>query len=323
MINRRDFIKTSAALAAGATIVPGTLLASEAGIKEVGFQVWSIAKYLEKDFEGTMKQLSRIGYSQLELFGPYPFSTEKDKAIWKMITPMLTFSQSGYFGRTTKQFKKILKQYRFQSSSMHIGLDTLRNNIEETAEAAHILGQEYVCLPSIPEEERRTLDDYKRMADEFNVIGAKAKAAGIKLAYHNHGYGLSEMEGVIPFDYILEHTDPSLVFFEMDIYWTIAGGADAIKYLDENPGRFKMMHVKDMKKQVRFAGDGGDPKQWVELFPYITDAGSGVLDLSLILSHAKKSGVDYFFLENDAITDLTASLENGYRFLSTVKLDSN
>jgi sugar phosphate isomerase/epimerase len=81
------------------------------------------------------------------------------------------------------------------------------------------------------------------------------------------------------------------------------------------------MHVKDMKKLVHFSGDGGNPKQWVELFPYITDAGSGVLDLKTILSHAQKSGVDHFIIENDVITNPKDSLEKGYRFLSSLKLN--
>ena len=178
---------------------------------------------------------------------------------------------------------------------MHVGLDTLRHKLGETADAAHILGQQYAGIAAIPEEERRTLDDYKRIADEFNVIGEKAKALGLRFYYHNHGYGLKEIDGIVPFDLILERTDLSLVFLEMDIFWTTAGGADPIKYLDKFAGRYKLVHVKDMKKQVRFSGDGGNPQQWIELFPQITDAGSGVLDLQTIISHAKKSGVEHFY----------------------------
>ena len=189
---------------------------------------------------------------------------------------------------------------------MHVDLDTLRTRMNDIGEAAHVLGQTYAGLPAIPADQRRTLDDYKRMADEFNKIGDAAKKAGLKFCYHNHGYGLKEMEGKIPFDVILEHTDPNLVFLEMDIYWMTAGGADVVKYLDNNPNRFKLMHIKDMSKQVRFSGDGGDPKQWIELFPYMTSAGSGVLDLKTILLHAKKSGTEHFIVEQDKVDDINA-----------------
>ena len=157
-------------------------------------------------------------------------------------------------------------------------------------------------------------------SNSLEVIGEKAKAEGIRFYYHNHGYGLKETGGIISFDIILEGTDPSLVFFEMDLFWTTAGGADPIKYLDGNAGRYKLMHVKDMTKKVHFSGDGGTPQQWTELFPYITDAGSGVLELTTILSHAKKSGVEHFIIENDVIKNVKDSLEKGYNYVSSVKL---
>ena len=323
MFNRREFIKASAAAVAGTVVTSSPLMAAisnQSKIKNIGLQVWSIAKFLEQDFNGNLEMLTKIGYKELELFGPYPFSTQKDKDAWKVTISLLNFSQSGYFNHTAKELKAILDSKGLSTPAMHVGLDTLRNKMGETAEAAHILGQQYAGLAAIPEEERHTLDDYKRIADEFNVIGEKAKAQGIRFYYHNHGYGLKEMEGKIPFDLILERTDPSLVYLEMDIFWTTAGGADPISYLDKNPGRYKLMHVKDMKKQVRFSGDGGSPKQWVELFPYITDAGNGVLDLKTILSHAKRSGVEHFIVENDVITDPKESLEKGYQYLYSVEL---
>ncbi len=322
MLHRRKFIKSSAAAVAG-TLLNSSLAAvtwKTSKIKDVGLQLWSIAKTLEKDFTGTIQMLAQIGYKELELFGPYPFSTEKDKTSWKAITSMVGFSQSGYFGLSAKELKELLDRQGLHTPAMHVGLDTLRNKLGETAEAAHILGQQYAGIASIPEDERRTLDDYKRISDDFNRIGEKAKALGLRFYYHNHGYGLKEMEGKIPFDIILERTDPSLVFLEMDIFWTTAGGADPLKYLDKNSGRYKLMHVKDMKKQVRFSGDGGNPQQWIELFPNITDAGSGVLDLESILSHARKAGVDHFIVENDVIVNPRESLEKGYKYVSSVNL---
>lgn len=321
MFNRRNFIKTSTAAAAGTLFTSSSLMtlkSNYSNINNIGLQLWSIAKNIEQDFAGSMEMISSIGYKELELFGPYPFSSEKDKAAWNSITKMVGFSQSGYFNHTAKQFKEILDRHGLSTPAMHVGLDTLRNKLSETAEAAHVLGQQYAGIAAIPEDERKTMDDYKRMADEFNVIGEKAKKLGIRFYYHNHGYGLKEMEGRVPFDIILERTDPTLVFFEMDIFWTTAGSADPLKYIDGHPGRYKLVHVKDMKQLVRFKGDGGNPQQWIELFPYITDAGSGVLDLKKILAHAKKSGVEHFILENDVITDPKDSLEKGYKYVSSL-----
>jgi len=323
MLNRREFIR-STATAAVASLAVSELRASGSGshIEKIGLQLFSIPKLLEQDFEGTMKMISGMGYRELEFYGPFPFSSKSAQDRWNAVTPSLGFSGSGYFGRTPQQVKEILDKNNLTAPSMHVDLDTFRNNMDQTGEAAHILNQSYAGLPSIPQEERTNLEAFKRIADEFNKIGEAAQKVGLKFFYHNHGYGLKEMEGKIPFDVILERTDPKVVFFEMDIYWMTAGGADLVKYLDNNPGRFKLMHIKDMSKPVRFSGDGGDPKQWIELFPYMTDAGSGVLDLKAILSHAKKSGMEHFIVERDKVENPNQALKKSYEYLSSLEIDA-
>ena len=73
---------------------------------------------------------------------------------------------------------------------------------------------------------------------------------------------------------------------------------------------------------MRFSGDGGDPKQWIELFPYMTDAGSGVLDLKTILSHAKKSGMEHFIVERDNVENPNQALKKSYEYLSSLEIDA-
>jgi sugar phosphate isomerase/epimerase len=106
----------------------------------------------------------------------------------------------------------------------------------------------------------------------------------------------------------------------MDIYWMTAGGVDVSAYLDKYPGRFRLMHVKDMAKDVRFSGDGGDSKQWIELFPYLENAGSGVLDLKKILSHARKSKVEHFIVERDLAPNPKDDLQKSYSYLTGLNL---
>jgi len=197
-------------------------------------------------------------------------------------------------------------------------MKTLQTRLDDEAEAAHALGQRYAGIAAIRPEERKSLDDYKRIADEFNEIGARMAAVVLTFLYHNHGYGLVEMEGTIPFQLLLERTDPKLVALEMDVYWMTAGRADPVAYLDAYPGRFPLMHIKDMTEPVHFAGDGGDPSQWIELFPYMADAGSGVLDLVAILTQARKSSVEHFYLERDLASDADTTLEKSYQYLSSL-----
>lgn len=294
------------------------LMATPSLLNNIGIQLFSVPKMLSEDFEGGLEMLSSIGFKEIELFGPYPFSDEKNIKQWAGAASMLGFSGSGYFGKSRDEVKSLMQKYGFKVPAMHTDMDTLNNKMPELAEAANSLGAKYVVLPSIPDEKRQNLDGYKRVADEFNKIGEKAKNHGIRFAYHNHGYGFHEMEGKIPMDIIFKETDPKLVYFEMDLFWTTAAGADPVKLLKEHKGRYKLMHIKDMTEEKQFSGDGGDASQWFVLFPYMASAGEGVLDLPNILSTAKKNGVDHFFVEQDMVREPEAALEKSFNYLKRV-----
>jgi sugar phosphate isomerase/epimerase len=256
-----------------------------------------------------------MGYKELELYGPFPFSTESAIKRWAAVTPQLGFSGSGYFGRKISEVKQILADNGLKTPAMHTDMDTLQNGMDKLGEAAHILGQKYVTLPAIPDELRKNLDDYKRIADTFNKIGENAKKNGIKFGYHNHGYGIKPMEGQIPLQIILENTDPNLVFFELDIFWTTAGGANPIDYLSKYPNRYKMLHLKDMKEKKEFSSDGGNASQWIPLFSNMTTAGDGIMDLKAIIKKAKEIGVQHYYVEQDMVANPEVALQRSLNYL--------
>jgi len=264
--------------------------------------------------------VAQIGYKEIEFYGPYQFSAEEDKTRWAAVAPSVGFSASGYYGLSPKEARKVLDDNGLSSPSMHTGLATLKDEkaMDQMAEAAHIMGTTYVVLPSAATQP--DLDGYKKQAEEFNKIGEAASKQGIKFMYHNHGNGLKAIDGVVPFELLMENTDPKHVFYQMDIYWMSAAGVDVAAYLDKYKGRFRSMHVKDMSKAVRFSGDGGDSKQWIELFPYLANAGSRVLDLPNILSHAQKSGVEHFVVERDLAPEPEKDLKESYDYLSKLSL---
>jgi sugar phosphate isomerase/epimerase len=259
-----------------------------------------------------------MGYREIEMYGPFPFSTASAQKRWAQVTPALGFSGSGYFGYSAEEVRDIFKQNGMRVPSAHTDYETLQTNMAGLAKASSVLGFEYVVLPAIPEERRKTLDDYKRVADDFNKIGAEAKKHNLKFAYHNHGYGFKEMEGKIPIDMLFEMTDANSVFLEMDIYWTVAGGADPVDYLKKYSNRYHLMHVKDMKEKKTFSGDGGTSQQWIELFPYMTTAGSGVLDLKKIIEQAQISGVKHFFVEQDMVASPEVALKKSADYLKSM-----
>jgi sugar phosphate isomerase/epimerase len=315
---RRQFIGNSAKASASALIFSSAIFKNDPLLEKIGIQFFSLPKMLDSDLKGALSMLSKIGYREVELYGPYPFSTPAAIESWNAVTPSLGFKGSGYFGHTAREMKNLLQENGLSIPSIHTDLDTLQMNMNKLGEAARILGNTYVVLPAIPAEKRKTPDDFKIMADAFNKIGEEAKKEGIKFAYHNHGYGLKEVNGQIPLELIFANTDPSLVYFEMDLYWTTAGGADPIALLDKYKNRYPLMHIKDMIKKVHFSGDGGDPKQWIELFPYMTTAGSGVLDLRSIIIKAKENGVKHFIVEQDMVKDPEVALKKSFDYLSSL-----
>ena len=317
-MQRRQFIGNSVKASASTLLFSSGVFKTRPLIERVGIQFFSLPKMLDTDMSAALSMLSNIGYKEVELYGPYPFSSPSAIEHWNAVTPSLGFKGSGYFGHSAVEMKKLLTQNGFSVPSVHTDLDTLLTRMNKLGEAAQVMGNTYVVLPAIPPENRKTLDDYKKMAGAFNQIGESAKKQGIKFAYHNHGYGWKEIDGQIPVELIFANTDPSLVFFEMDLFWTTAGGADPVALLEKYKNRYPLMHIKDMKRKVHFSGDGGDSKQWIELFPEMTTAGDGVLDLKTIVSKAKENGVKHFIVEQDMVSEPEKALKSSYNYLTSL-----
>jgi sugar phosphate isomerase/epimerase len=319
-MKRRHFIQQIGLSSVALSMAPSLSFANYQSSTPLGVALFTLPKSLSEDFEGTLKMIAETGYKELEFFGPYEFSTPEAKEGWKMAAAALGFSGSGYFGHSPKQLRSMLDKYGLSAPSIHIDLPTLQENMEAVAEAAHMVGHKYVGIAMIPDEMRQTLDDYKRTIDIFNEVGANAKKHGLTFFYHNHGYGHAPMNGQVPFQMILEQTDQELVKLQLDVFWFTAAKADPIQYLEDNPERFVSLHVKDMSELKTFAGDGGNMGEWMGLFPYLADAGAGVLDLEKIMAAAKKAGVKHFFLEKDLTPNPSHALKNSFAHLSGLKL---
>ena len=329
MLDRRTFLAIAGGSAAGllvgchrgatsASQAP-TASTSSSRLDRIGVQLFSLPKLLSQDLDAALAMLAGLGYQEVELFGPFPFSVQAVQDQWRSIAPTLGFSGSGCFGLTAAQFRARLDVHGLSAPSMHVDLDTLRDRTDQVAEAAHTLGMSYAGLPAIPEERRRTLDDYRRMADELNTIGAHAKTLGFKLLYHNHGYGFTPLEGQIPIRMLFDRLDPSGVSLEMDTFWTVAGSGDPVELLDAYSRLYRLMHVKDMAQQVRFK-EGGTMQDWIALMPAITSDGSGVLDLPHILGRAKQHGVEHFYVEHDLAADPSTQLGASIHYLRAMTL---
>jgi sugar phosphate isomerase/epimerase len=315
-MKRRTFIK-SAAVAAASLNSPAWAEA----VKKPGFgvQLFTIPSLVDTDMKGALRLLAGIGYKEVEFFGPYPFSDPETIERWKQLAGMLGLKRNAFYGYTVQETAGILKEAGLKCNSIHLDLPTFRRQMDSFLKAVGPLGIRYAALPALWEDERKTLDDYKRRAEEFNAIGKRMKKEGITFVYHNHGFEHAEKEGEIPMIFLLNNTDKAYVQFELDIFWMKVAGADPIEFLNAYPGRFKLMHLKDAAVEVRFAGDGGSPDQWMPLFPKMADPGDGVFPIPAILAAARKSGVEHFFLERDLAPDPESTLRNSYKNLSQMR----
>jgi sugar phosphate isomerase/epimerase len=313
-LNRRSFL--AASLATAAVACTPQQAPKPVGPKR-GVGLFSLPKMLAKDFAGAIAMLAKLGFKEIEPFGPYEFSDPIQIANWAKIVPSLGFSGSGFFGKSISEVQAILKDNGMTAPSMHTDIHTLQSRMGPLAEAAKALGATYVTLPAIPDEYRKDLDGYKRTAELFNSIGENAAKNGVKFAYHNHGYGLKPMaDGTVPLDVLLAATDPVKVLLEMDVFWTVAGGADPVAYIKKHSGRYRMFHLKDMKTIRTFSGDGGGPDQWIPLFESMTSLGQGAIDIKAIIEAAKANGGEHYFVEQDRAADPEAQLGVSARYLA-------
>ena len=174
---------------------------------------------------------------------------------------------------------------------MGMGL-TGKDSIESRAVEAIATGKKYMICPY--KGPQKSIDDFKRIAEEFNQCGEICKRNGITYGYHNHDYSFKPIDGQVPLDVLLQNTDHDNVVFELDLYWAVTAGVDPIHYFNKYNKRFRLVHVKDRKKDAP-AGEG-DASCIV---------GEGSIDWKPLLHHAKTKGVRYFIVEQERIDNST------------------
>ena len=168
----------------------------------------------------------------------------------------------------------------------------------------------------IPEELRKSPDIWKQAAAKFNHCGELSKKAGMQFAYHNHWFEFLPVDGRLPYDALLKECDGNLVKMEMDLCWITAAGGDPLKYFNLYPGRFPLVHVKDLKKlPVITAGGSQNFGDTVDL----TSVGSGIIDWKRIFAQSEKAGIKHYIVEHDKPEVPFDSITKSYEYLNKVR----
>lgn len=235
--NRRNFLKTGILSVAGAVCAKTSFPAHFGGyekIKNIGLQLYTVRKELERDFSGTLAKIAAIGYREVEF--------------------------AGYFNNSPEAVKNALEINNLTAPSAHISLGAIRENLSETIKTAQVIGHKYLICGNLPSAERISLDNYKKIAALFNSAGEICRKNGIQFGYHNHDFEFQAIDGKIPYDVLLAETDSNLVKMELDLYWIAKAGRNPLKYFRDFPNRFMLLHAKDMdnspKKNFTEVGRG-------------------------------------------------------------------
>jgi sugar phosphate isomerase/epimerase len=286
MTSRRTFIINGSLAAAAVLAMPS--FAFNMNRKEIGLQLYTLRDELPKDVKTTLEKVASAGFTTVETYG---FSI-KDQ----------------FWGLSPMELKKILDANKLKAVSGHYGLgsflaDGNTTELEAAIVAAKILKSEYLIIPWVDPPFRKNIEDYKKIAGRLNEAAKMCHKAGLKLAYHNHDFEFENYNGTTGYEILLKETDKDLVFFEMDLYWVVRSGKDPLQLFKENPGRFKLWHVKDMDK----------------VNPALnTEIGAGSIDFSPVFKEAKLSGMKHFFVEqeNNFAVDSFKSVKTSFDFIS-------
>jgi len=200
---------------------------------------------------------------------------------------------SNLFGKTAAEMRALLDERGMVCTSYGVYYDALTNKTEKVIQEAKTLGAEFVRVGMIPHKGDFTVQDADVAIIDFNRVGKILKENGIEFAYHNHGYDFTPYENGTLYDYLIQNTNPDYVSYEIDILWVHQFGQDPLAYLKKYPSRFKLMHVKDLKKDVPV---GLDVKTSSE---NDVPLGTGQINVQAILKQARKSPIKYYYLEDE------------------------
>lgn len=237
----------------------------------IAVQLHTLREETEQDFIGTLEKVAEIGYQGVEFYQ--------------------------YGGLTAAELKQQLDRIGLKAAASHIQLEELKTNIDEIIEYNIQIGCDYIVVPWTNYQEK---DQYVELARLCNEFGAKCKARGIQLCYHNHHREFKVFDGEYALDLFFSLTEAEKVQAEIDVYWVKYSGVDPSQYLKKYSGRCPLVHLKDMEDtEERF----------------FAEVGSGTLDVKGVVATAEEIGAKWLIVEQDrcrrpALESVTISFNN-------------
>jgi sugar phosphate isomerase/epimerase len=285
-MDRRTFLGTIAA----ATILSRQMIWAHK-IDKVGVQLYTVRSEMKDDFDGKLAKIAAIGYREVEFAGPN--------------------------GHTPQESRAVLDKHGLTAPSAHVDYKSLGEKWPKVLDDAQVVGHQYLVNPYIDDDVRKQPDGWKRAAETFNRAGEASQKAGIQFAYHNHWFEFAPVNGQLPYDILLKQCDPRLVQMELDLCWITVGGQDPLKYFKQYPGRFPLVHVKDLTAIPKVDASGG--QNFGDSLPEMTEVGGGIIDWKKLFSHSEEAGIKHYFVEHDHPKAPFDSIRKSYEYLATLR----
>jgi sugar phosphate isomerase/epimerase len=245
----------------------------ERHLSAIGVQLYTVRAAMEADFEGTLRSLAGMGYREVEF--------------------------AGLFGHDPAQVRSLLAELGLSAVGSHVDWTRFRDDADDAIEETLALGAQYLVFPWTPESERRSLTQWHGWATRLNEVAAASSDRGLPVAYHNHDFEFTPIDGTLPYDVLLAELDPTRVSFELDLYWLAKAGGEASALFERSPGRFPLAHVKDLRSSDQA----------------IVDVGQGDLDFAAVFAQAAQSGMQHFIVEHDQPADPMQTVRSSIEYL--------
>jgi len=252
-----------------------------------GLEIYSLRREAQKDLPATLAMIRKFGITDIEM--------------------------GDLYGRSAQEFRSLLDKAGLKASSMMAAHARLAGDIQAVARDARTIGANYVVCSTIPHRKHLTAQDCHQAIEDFNRWGKVLAESKLRLCYHTHGveFGPSP-EGTL-FDTLVKRTDPKFVNYEMDIFWIVFAHHDPVKWLHRYPGRFPLMHVKDIRKDTPLGGWPGDVLEEASVI-----LGKGLVDIPAALRAAEATGTQHYYIEDEAV-DAAQQIPQSLRYLESIR----
>ena len=292
-MNRRHFLRTSVASSFALVSAPSlfALEADNAYRQNIGLQLYTLREAIKADPGAALKAVAAAGYKQGEMYG------------FPNCDPMI---------QAAKDAGLALHSSHFEWDSVVNPKDDSLSDFMKILEKAKATGLKHLVIPFLADKNRGSVDAFKKVAANANKAAAKAKEAGIQLAYHNHNFEFKPLEGgKTGFDIFAEEFSPDMKF-ELDLFWVKVGGQDPVALLKKLTGRVTQVHLKDLKAGMTLPNFGSVPPDAFQ------ELGDGIIPTEPLLAAAKAAGVEHAHVEQDQSPDAMASIKQSAAYLRSL-----